>query len=132
MDVSPVLISKMQVRFPVHRFVVADAAALPFENATFDAVVEKGSLDAIFFSGLEVAHRSVLEFHRVLRPGGVMLSITAYGGAGQEGPFLGAAPWQEQLHRALPDSIAAEGYVCTKAGGSYKQERSVRVIEPEL
>ncbi len=45
-------------------FVVCDAEALPFEDATFDAVTSR--MGAMFFVDL---HRSLQEVRRVLRPG---------------------------------------------------------------
>jgi SAM-dependent methyltransferase len=63
---------------------VADARNLPFENDSFDAILEKGTLDAIYLSGAgdkTLAGRhldmAVLEMARILREGGICMSITA-------------------------------------------------------
>jgi len=49
-------------------FKVADAAALPFDNAAFDAVLSFGVF--IYFDSLDYARRVLNEMHRVLKPGG--------------------------------------------------------------
>ena len=64
---------------------VADARDLPYEDASFDAVLDKGTLDAIYISGgsSDAAARelqlvsAVDELQRVVRPGGVVLSVSA-------------------------------------------------------
>ena len=42
----------------------------------FDAIIEKGLLDAIYLSGGESLELTAAEFQRVLKPGGVLLSIS--------------------------------------------------------
>lgn len=63
---------------------VADARRLPYGDDSFDAVLEKGTLDAVYLSGGANKERGALhlsmavsELARIVRPGGVVFSITA-------------------------------------------------------
>ena len=55
-----------------------DARKLPNPdwNVRFDAIIEKGALDAIYLSGDGNVERAVENLHRVLKPGGIMLSVS--------------------------------------------------------
>ncbi|MBN1893403.1 class I SAM-dependent methyltransferase [bacterium] len=52
------------------RFCVSDAGALPFENGAFDCVTAKDVLHH-----LDEPARAVSEMKRVLRPGGILISV---------------------------------------------------------
>ena len=62
---------------------VADARQLPYPRDAFDAVIDKGTLDAIFLIGesreerLENLSQAVSEMARVLKPGGILWSLSA-------------------------------------------------------
>ena len=91
-DLSAVVVERMQRRAqekqlpPSLAWSVADMTALPFEDGTFDAVVEKGSLDCFLTvvrdpwrveEPVAALIQSVLrESHRVLKPDGCLISIT--------------------------------------------------------
>lgn len=50
---------------------------LPFEwSQEFDAILEKGLLDAVYLSGDGHVEEAVQEFHRVLKPGGIFMSVS--------------------------------------------------------
>ena len=54
-----------------------DARNMPFHWAQkFDAIVEKGSLDAIFLSGDGNVELAAKEFERILKPGGILISVS--------------------------------------------------------
>lgn len=54
-----------------------DARDLPEEwTDRFDAILEKGALDAIYLSGSGNLEKSVQELERVLKPGGVLISVS--------------------------------------------------------
>ena len=56
---------------------VEDARALPKEwEESFDVIIEKGALDAIYLSGDGNFEQSVSEFSRCLIPGGICMSFS--------------------------------------------------------
>lgn len=68
-DVSRRMCVRAGKKFPKHRFEVADMCDLPFEDNSFDNVVQ-------VFAGLSYAARpsdAIQEFARVLRPGGQLM-----------------------------------------------------------
>ncbi|NXX98881.1 EFMT4 methyltransferase, partial [Centropus bengalensis] len=88
-DFSPACIAAMRARYahcPGLRWAVMDIRALAFPDATFDVVLEKGTLDvlmveekdpwAVSHQAVAAMHRVLAEVSRVLRPGGCFISIT--------------------------------------------------------
>eukprot|EP00904_Undaria_pinnatifida_P007413 jgi/Undpi1/3801/HiC_scaffold_16.g07170.m1 len=53
-----------------------DVLNLPFPEDSFDAVVDKGTLDALLCRNMEDAQAMATEMHRVLTKGGVFVQIT--------------------------------------------------------
>ncbi|XP_035400859.1 EEF1A lysine methyltransferase 4 [Cygnus atratus] len=88
-DFSPACIEAMRARYarcPRLRWAVMDMRALAFPDASFDVVLEKGTLDVLLVDEKDpwrvspraaaAMHRVLAEVSRVLRPGGRFLSIT--------------------------------------------------------
>lgn len=77
-DSSPSAVRIMKARhvgldnYACHR---ADALNLPFAEGRFDAVVDKGTLDALLCRSVEGAQGMASEVHRVLAKGGVFLQV---------------------------------------------------------
>ena len=79
-DNSPVCISTMSHRFPHLSFELMNLNNLQFEEATFDIVVEKSTLDTLIsdcsVEGGLLVQTGLRELRRVLKPGGVVLSVS--------------------------------------------------------
>ena len=61
---------------PMIDFLVADARNLPLADASVDATLDKGTLDAIYISGKDVFLDSIRELERVTVPGGIVVCIS--------------------------------------------------------
>ena len=81
LDGSPRLVGVARERVPEGEFVVGDAAAMPFDDAAFDAAV---SVFGVIFA--RPAETAVAELARVVRPGG-RIAITTWP---PRGPVFGA------------------------------------------
>jgi ubiquinone/menaquinone biosynthesis C-methylase UbiE len=90
-DLSEVVIEKMRRQaedagMGSLRWEVADMLSLPFTDTSFDVVLEKGSMDVLFVDNdspwnprpevVTRVHTMLAEAHRVLAPGGKLISIT--------------------------------------------------------
>ena len=86
LSTSPVCISTMSAQHPHLTFLQRDLADLQFRDGQFDLVLEKSTLDTLLSDcpdqeeegseGTEVVMRGLGEVERVLRPGGVFLSVS--------------------------------------------------------
>jgi len=70
-DLSAVTVGAARRRYPELDCRVADVRALPFADASFDAIVSNSTLD--HFDSAATIRVAQLELARVLRPGGVLL-----------------------------------------------------------
>ncbi|KAG0151627.1 hypothetical protein CROQUDRAFT_667878 [Cronartium quercuum f. sp. fusiforme G11] len=85
-DISQVLIERMHNTHPHMTWVRADVRELPFEDASFDVAIDKGTMDALMCSKGDVWEPSaevianckkvVDEVVRILKPGGVWIYVT--------------------------------------------------------
>lgn len=75
----------------------ADARELPLGSGGVDAVLDKGALDAVDLAPeRDSLARAAAELARVLRPGGVLVSVSR---------TLALAEWQEVMPRALWEQL---------------------------
>eukprot|EP00927_Polykrikos_kofoidii_P065669 TRINITY_DN61399_c0_g1_i1.p1 TRINITY_DN61399_c0_g1~~TRINITY_DN61399_c0_g1_i1.p1 ORF type:complete len:400 (+),score=77.22 TRINITY_DN61399_c0_g1_i1:75-1274(+) len=78
-DISQSLVDSLRAQheatMPEMQWVYMNASDLSFESASFDIVLDKGTLDAIE-QNEPLLEAAVKEVHRALRPGGLVLSIT--------------------------------------------------------
>ena len=91
-DRSRGMIGAARARVPAGRFVEADAAALPFRNASFDAVTA-----GFVLSHLHDHQAGLAEVHRVLKRGG-RFATTSWGAASDARD----AAWRELLGGTVP------------------------------
>jgi SAM-dependent methyltransferase len=101
-DFSPVVIEQMARRYPSLTWSVMDIRHLTFPNGAFDAVLDKGTLDA-FTCGGDVddnIFQALSEYGRVLRPGGVAY-IISFGQASDRAEYFEPA----REHRWIYDGF---------------------------
>jgi len=98
-DIVPELIQAMSFRHSqvgpaaaVLEWQYADATSLPFEDKLFDVVIEKGTFAAIACVGQEPVEACLAEARRVLRPGGLLVSI--WMGHSNPAMYLGKSKWK--------------------------------------
>jgi SAM-dependent methyltransferase len=94
---------------------VADARDLPLDSDSFDAILEKGTLDSIYLSGgfdkdkaKEYLEMAVDELARVTRPGGIFISITA--------------ACVDAVQAAMTTKLSASGWTEIRDGDFYMTE----------
>lgn len=112
-DISQTVIKTMQERYrniETMRYIHMDARKMEFENSTFDAAIDKGTLDSILCSENSTAHsqRYISEVYRVLNSHGVFL-ILSYGQPSQRVPYLNQKEfnWNVSVVEVLKPSIPA-------------------------
>jgi len=78
-DISPKLLDELRAQhettMPNMKWLYMNVSQLEFEDASFDIVLDKGTLDAIEQNG-ELLTQAVKEVNRVLKPDGKFLSTT--------------------------------------------------------
>jgi SAM-dependent methyltransferase len=130
LDASPTLLAEAAAADPTGRYLVADAAALPFPDGAFDTVVAYNSL-------MDVADMpaAVHEASRVLEPGGRLCVCvthpTADAGRFQskepDAPFV--IPGAYLGRHWIEDIFERDGLQVTFAGWRYSLEEYARALE---
>lgn len=70
-DIGAETVAAVHQKFPNMEVLQSDVRDLPYQKESFDLIVSNSTLDH-FDSGIEI-ERSLLELHRVLRPGGELI-----------------------------------------------------------
>lgn len=90
LELSSELVARAQLTYPMTRFVEGDALAMPFDDATFDAVFSFSVMQCLNW------RRMLAEVRRVLRPGGRAVFIENLAGS----PFAQAYRLGKRLLRS--------------------------------
>jgi ubiquinone/menaquinone biosynthesis C-methylase UbiE len=129
-DASPTLVRLAREADPGGEYVVGDAAALPFEDASFDLVVAYNSL-----MDVENMAGAVREAARVLEPRGRLcisivhpiVDMSRFASDAPDAPFVFAAPYFER--REVHDSFERAGLTMTFHGFARPLEDYTRALE---
>lgn len=89
----------------------ADATCLPYDTASFDAVLDKGTLDAIGIASKDALRASATELARTVVTGGVVLSVSRALEAHEMLTAFAPAQWEVLLDGGL--HVAETGEVST-------------------
>ncbi|GAO46159.1 S-adenosyl-L-methionine-dependent methyltransferase [Saitoella complicata NRRL Y-17804] len=106
-DYAPSCIEQMRQRDPELEWEVQDATRMTYPDASFDAVVDKSTLDCLSTTHDDSARRYQDETLRVLKDTGVWI-VVSYSGYREEG-F--GADWTVERHEVEVDSGGNEGGV---------------------
>jgi SAM-dependent methyltransferase len=129
-DASPTLLSAAAAADPEGRYVLADAAELPFDEASFDLVVAYNSL-----MDVQDMPGAVREAARVLRPDGhLCVCVThpladagRFAASGADAPFVIEGSYLET--QRFEGTFEHDGLCMTFCGWSYPLEAYSRALE---
>jgi ubiquinone/menaquinone biosynthesis C-methylase UbiE len=78
MDYSPEAIAQMQARYAALQWHAMDVRSMSFADTSFVSVVDKGTLDCLFFLDEDdkSVHQMLSEVSRILKPGGKYIVVT--------------------------------------------------------
>jgi SAM-dependent methyltransferase len=130
-DVSPTLVGHAADIDPDGRYLVADAAALPFRDGSFDAVVADNSL-----MDVDDMRAAVAEAARVLEPGGrLCVCVThptadagSFDGKQPDAPFTIPGAYLGR-HRLEADAFERDGLEMIFTGWRYALEEYAAALE---
>jgi len=125
-DISPIVIEQMRSRYPDMDWRVSDVTHMPeLEDASFDAAIDKGTMDAILCGegSAENTDKMLTEITRILKPAGVFVLIT-YGGPKTRMHYLKKPQYSWDIEqRTIAKHVPAGSnekqdvhyiYICTK------------------
>lgn len=77
-DISTAVIEQMAERHSSlgQKFLQMDITKMTFADNSFDAVIDKGTLDALYSGSMPAVKAGIIEIERILRPNGKFVSIT--------------------------------------------------------
>lgn len=110
LDISPVVQRQMAALAPAITWIVGDATAMPFRDASVGAAFDKGTLDSLIYEP-HLARLYCAELVRVLKPGGRLIVIACNvldGDPSSCDVFLRAHSWS-QFQRSLLAPADASG-----------------------
>lgn len=78
MDYSPEAIEEMKVKYPHLEWKVMDVRKMDYQTGEFDSIVDKGTLDCLFFldETNEEIKKMLAEVSRILKPEGQYVVVT--------------------------------------------------------
>ena len=79
MDISSIVIDQMKTKYKDQKDLfwdVMDCTNMTYEDSSFDAVIDKATLDALFCGGTENVEKTLNEVARILKPNGIFVVIT--------------------------------------------------------
>merc|ERR1712129_626847 len=95
---------------------MGDATNMTFEEGSFDLIFEKGTLDAMYTASNQLVTRTVSEVGRVLRPGGLFVSVSF--GAEDNRRELNSTAWEKhhtfQLKKGQPGAAHGSLFLYAK------------------
>jgi len=100
-DISNVVLQRLAEK-PEREMFTADGFAMPLRSNSWDAIIDKGTLDAIACDQERDLTPLFEEIYRILAPGGRYLCVTPWHGE-KRLPQLNVVPW-EIMHEVMPMS----------------------------
>lgn len=119
-DISQVVIKAMMEKYrdkPTLRFVHMDVRSMEdFGDGSFDATIDKGTLDAILCGDNSTAnaHKALTEVYRTLTPTGAYICIS-YGQPSHRYPYLDKPEfnWEITVHQVQKPAISSTAALAT-------------------
>lgn len=105
-DFSQTCIRAMEEKYSDIKYLEMDALSMQFEDSSFEAVIDKGTLDCILCGDSSNATQTLSEVHRVLTKTGVFLCVS-YASPEYRMRHLEKFDWQVTIHQVSKPLISA-------------------------